>query len=266
MLDVENIDEIVSEVGNGITEPFNAKIKDKHVIVKTFNNIESNKVLANEIICYRIAKKIHLPMPNGGICDIKKGILINDNVEFNEERYGLGFYTDRLNKVTNIVNSTRVIQKYVTNKEDLPRIILFDHLIYNKDRHKGNILIDMATKNKKLHIIDHSHVFNLGPLWDEYQLRRFIDEKDYVSSEILEYNFPLYRLFFESMKIDLKLLKHHCEDFKNTLTVDFIQDSVNNLPKEWGISENEKSMLIEYILYRLTNLDRICSVIIEYIH
>ena len=48
----------------------------------------------------------------------------------------------------------------VENKET-EKIILFDHIVNNCDRHKGNLIIDIS-KMAKLYVIDNSHIITEG--------------------------------------------------------------------------------------------------------
>lgn len=263
---IYRVESILSKVGSGVTDPLNGMINNNHAIIKTINNDEGNRVLANEIVCYRIAKALNLPIPDGGICCIDKYTQIDQEVEFPKDRYGKGFYTYRLDRVTNIVNSPLLISKYIRNKNDFLRIILFDHLIYNKDRHKGNLLMDIVNKgNNKIYIIDHSHVFNLGPLWDECQLSRMIKEEDYKSTEIMEYNEGVYYLLLQSINLSIDVLIKEAKDFKNMINDEFLQNAIKEIPEEWNIVKNDRIMLFNYIKYRLDNIENICEVIYNYV-
>lgn len=259
-MQISRVDEIISYVGTGICRPYFAKIGDTNVVLKTYNNIESNRVLANELVCYNIAKKLNLPIPDAGICIVDEKTKISKEISFSDECYGIGFYSTRINKATRATLTSNIIQNYISNKADIIRIILFDHLIYNKDRHLSNILLDMS-KDKKIYIIDHSHVFNIGCLWDCYQLQRFIDEEDYKSTEILGNNKESYEKFFEAIDIDYKLLYEHSKDFQSRLNRKYFSSIVNSLPDEWGISKTDKDKLVEYLCYRLNNLDYMCNMI-----
>ncbi|TDT63440.1 HipA family kinase [Fonticella tunisiensis] len=263
---IPKVEVILGKVGTGVTEPLHGIIDNNHVIIKTFNNEESNRVLINEFVSHRMAKALSLPIPDGGICLIDKQTKIDESLCFQEERYGLGFYTKRLDKVTNIVSSPLLLSKYIANKDDFIKIILFDNLIYNKDRHKGNVLINIGKKgNNKLYIIDHTHVFNIGALWDKYQLKRMIDSEDYNSDEVMQYNEAVYNLLIEAITIDKDGILKLAENFKTILSKDFLQNLVRDIPDVWNIDEEEKTMLFNYLFYRVKNIENICNVIYNYI-
>lgn len=250
------VSEIIKPVGTGICEPFYAKIEDVNIVLKTYNNVESNRVLANELICFKLAKELSLPIPEAGVCVVDQSTII-DNVYFNHQCFGLGFYSTRINKVTKAVLTPKIIQNFISNKEDIYRVILFDHLICNKDRHKGNFLLNIG-KEKRLYIIDHSHAFSLGAVWDEFQLQRLIEEKDHQEKEVLLKNKEGYKAFFESLTMDLEILSDITSEFKTKLSYERLQLIVYSIPDEWGISNNEKDKLIEYLLYRLNKLKDMC--------
>jgi hypothetical protein len=263
---VVKVDVILGKVGTGITEPLHGIINKEHVIVKTYNNIESNRVLINEYVSYSMAKALDLPIPDGGICLIDKQTQIDKSLGFEEDKFGLGFYSKRIDRVTNIVNSPTLISRYIINKEDFKRIVLFDNLIFNKDRHKGNILIDIGKKgNNKLYIIDHTHVFRIGSLWDKYQLQRMMNEEDYSSCEVMQSNEPIYNIFLESITVNKEDLLYEAERFKLVLNGEFLQNLIFEIPNDWNIDKDERIMLLNYLIYRVNNIENICNVIYNYI-
>lgn len=263
---VKKVNTILNRVGTGITDPLDGIIDDKRVIIKTINNDEGNKVLINELVCYNIAKALNLPIPDGGICIIDDSTKLEQNITLSSERYGVGFYSNRLDKVTNITNSPLLIKNYIINKEDFLKIILFDNLVYNKDRHKGNMLMDIGKQQgNKIHIIDHSHVFNIGSLWDRYQLARMMNENDYNSSEVMDYNKNIYDLLIQAIDFSYEALNQEVQNFKMLLNEQFLQNIINTIPEEWECDEIEKNMLLNYIIYRLKNIENISNVIYNYI-
>lgn len=261
----EHVKNILGKIGTGITEPLIGEINNEQAIIKTFNNEESNRVLINELVCYKIAKVLDLPIPDGGICLIDNRTQLVDKFIIDSDKYGLGFYSKRLDKVTNVIDNPELYSKHIINKNDYIKIILFDNLVYNKDRHKGNLLISLKKKGEnKLYIIDHTHVFKIGALWDKNQLRIMMESNDYNSSEVMEYNEATYRLLLKENPISKELLFETASYFKIKLTNEKLNNIILDIPIEWGIEDEEKEMLFKYLEYRINNLENICEVIYNY--
>ena len=261
----EKVENIISKIGTGATDPLDCLVNNKRAIVKTYNNDEGNKVLANEIIAYNIAKMMNMPIPQCGICVIDK---YTEDIEgiIDSSKFGIGFYSKRLDKVTPIINNPMLLEKYVKNKSIFLNIIIFDHIIYNKDRHKGNLLLSSIEKqNHKLFIIDHSHIFNIGALWDEYQLKRMISQDNFRSTEIMEYNYGTYEILLNVINVTKDNIVNTANEMIRNINFSELQKVINTLPTEWGITKNEKILLYEYIINRINNIDIICDTIYQYV-
>lgn len=260
VLPIYRVDEIIGYVGTGVCEPLYAKIGEINVVVKTYNNVQSNRILANELICFKIAKLLGLPIPEAGLCIIDKDTIMNSDFILDEECYGVGFYSTRVNKATRATITPNIINNFITNKSDILKIILFDHLIRNEDRHRSNFLLELSGTGKII-IIDHSHVFKLGSLWDQCQLEIMIKEEDYKANGVLLNNQSGYQVFFESIDMDEKELIIIANDFKRILSGNILDEIIYDLPQEWGINKLDKDKLIEYLKYRLGKLSDMCCII-----
>lgn len=232
-----------------------------YAIIKTFNNCQSNIVLANELISYRIAKALNLPVSRSGVC------LISEDTDdpygcLTKDAYGKGFFSERIDRTT-VFNAPTMVN-LVQNKADIPRSIVFDHLIYNKDRNQGNILLKFLKTGVLFYLIDHTHVFNKQCLWNKRELELCIEEDDFLDTDILEYNKYLYGMFFQSMSMTLENFLLISSDYQSKINRDMLEEILDNVPYEWEVSKEDGYALIEYILYRLKNLDEICKVIVEY--
>lgn len=261
---MKRVERIIGPIGNGCTKPLRGIIDGQECIIKTFNNEQSNRTLVNEYVGYEIAKKLDLNIPNSGICIIDENTEINkDKVPYwSDDFLGLGFYSVRINKISTII-SPIIIKSMVSNINMIIDIVLFDHLICNKDRNKGNILLQQNNTDALLYIIDHSHIFNLGTLWDEYQLQRLINEDDYTSNEVLSDNSYMYGIFRQAYKFTKENLYACADKFKKVLNREFLEHTINSIPDVWSVSANEKNALLNYICYRLNNLYNICDIILN---
>lgn len=262
-MEYEHVDELLGPIGLGSTEPCLGMSNGKQIVIKFFNNVEGNKSLVNELVCYQIAKKLELTVPYCGLCIIDKNTMINKNIseltEFSDRCYGIAFFSEYKKNVTKI-NSDALIKLSTNYTWLLPRLILFDHLIFNKDRNPGNLLIGMSKTDKSIYIIDHTHTFNLQCIWTGNALRQKINE-DFNSTEILEYNAYLYRLFYKCVNFDLVTLQKEVEFFNKKLNKSFFNDIMNMIPMEWESNKDELNALSEYLFYRFQHLNDFCYMI-----
>lgn len=261
---MEKVDKLIERI-IAATDPFEAKIGSKYVYVKTFGSRWANKVLINEYISLRLAQSLGLTIPNGGICLIDNTIDIEDVIDcidYDESIEGIAFYSEKVHNANALINSMPIINNII-NKEEINDIILFDHLIYNADRHEGNLLIDYSNNlnSFKMYIIDHSHVFN----WNSKSLQESIDNEDYKDKIILELNYKeVYKYFHHFNILNETALKKAADRFKNTINGKLLDDIINEIPKVWRYKDEDILKLKEYILYRLRNIDYMVDMIINY--
>lgn len=258
---VKEVSEVFEKTDSGATDPLIGVIDKKQVIIKVSKNPYGPRVLINEIVCLEMAKMLELPISDGGICLINKDTNIEalmcyeiclDDVE------GLCFYSEKLDRVIEFVDLSPELASKILNKNDIVRLIIFDHLIHNKDRHDGNILLCYSNNinNISFYIIDHSHVFNMQDSWTK------INTGKYDESYILEENDEVYSNFYDVVDISLEVLKNEARIFKERLTRDSISDILGKIPNIL-IKNEEKESILEYLLHRLNRIDDICEFIYE---
>lgn len=257
-----NVVEIITPIGNGITKPFDCFLENNlRAVIKVYNNPETNIVLVNEWVCYQLAKIVQLPITQCGICIVDEKTKDPSNY-IDESNHGYGFYSIRLDNST-IMSGSKMF-KMVSNKNEIPKLILFDHLVYNKDRNKGNLVFSFFNKELFMNVIDHSHVFNLETLWDSTQLKKCIERNDYLDYEILTGNRYLYDIFFQNMSIDKEQLIAAADDINAKITSRVIKEALSKVPIEWNVSEQDLLALDEYLNYRLKHLVDYIDLIINY--
>lgn len=263
---MEHVDKIVNKLEFGATEPFEGIINGERVFIKTFNNRWSNKILVNEYLCLKLAQVLDMPIPNGGICLIDEYTEIGEDVDldYDETIEGVGFYSKRLEKATKFMADVN-LARIISNKEDINKIILFDHLIYNDDRHDGNLLLTM--NNRGMYIIDHSHVFNLKHNWTEEGLAALMLREDYMDLKILQSNLAgVYTQFIEIGIVTKEKLINQSEQFKEKINEQVITNIIDEMPEVWVVNKKELLKLVEYLLYRLNHLNIIIENIISYLN
>lgn len=268
-MNVLQISELEYPIGNGITHPLISTAKSgEKVVVKLNNNMQGNLVLVNEYIGYMLSVKLELPVADSGVCMVDEKTIIHPNARdgddlFSDENYGLGFYSTYIENAT-VINSSKMVMLAENYEWVIPKLLLFDHLIYNVDRNKGNLLLTMRKDNKRIILIDNSHAFKLGTIWDSSQFRRGIDEDDYRDTTVMECNKYLYKILIQSMNLSEFHLHESIEYFRSRLTESDIAHIVDSVPIEWGVNKDELDSLKEYLIYRLEKLEAYVDVILNY--
>lgn len=247
----------------GITEPKYAVLDDgTQIVVKLSHGPEGNLVLFNEYLCYRLAILVNIPMPYCGICVMDENTEIFDSAIASSNNYGYAFYSTFMPKTTKLLSSVIGLMK---NKEVFIKVLLFDHIIFNRDRNEGNLLVQFYKDNVSLKVIDHTHVFINGAVWDSGCLRIAMKENDLLSTEVLEYNERLYNMFYRNMSITKESLEQAGSEFRSKINGDVIRHLIEECPQEWRPEKENENVLIEYLMYRINHFDVIVSAILNYI-
>lgn len=232
------------------------------VVVKLSHGPEGNLVLFNEYVCYRLAILLDIPMPYCGICVMDENTEIFDSDIASSNNYGYAFYSTFMPKTTKLLSS---IIRLMKNKEVFIKVLLFDHIIFNKDRNEGNLLVQFYKDGVLLKVIDHTHVFVNGAVWNASCLKTAIKENDLLSTDVLEWNDRLYSMFYRNISITKETLKQASLEFKRKVNGNILKKFIEECPKEWRPTKENENMLVEYLLYRLDYVDIIISTIINYI-
>ena len=266
-----NIVEIKNKLGNGCTIPFVVWCDDgKTYIVKFPGNEQGVKALVNEFIASNLCEYLELPIFNYNLIHVKisdyNDKTKNDIVPLEGTAFGT-IYNDNALTV-NISRLRNKLKEYILfdvevkiskakNKNDAIKILIFDILIGNFDRNRGNLMIDSISN--KIFMIDHTHIFDLGTIWDEFQLPRLIDEKFNINN-LNQFNF---NNIIESIKIDKEFnneLNKFINKIKN-IDKEFINNIMKNIPNDWNVSDKEKILLTNYIYNRFNRVDEILNLL-----
>lgn len=256
---IKHTKQVLNMMTNGCTEPVRAYLDDNtYVIAKLYNNCEGNLILFNEYLSYSLAVQIELPIPVSGICLIDEQT-IDENHTLSPQNFGYAFYSTYLQST---ILKPGII-KHLQNLNYFYRLLLFDHLIYNKDRNVYNLLTTFTKKDTSFSLIDHSHVFKNETIWDANCFRLGIAENDYMDTYILETNAPMYDMFLQTFQFDAAKLNDEVSYIQNRITIDVIDKAIAEIPSEWKPSQNNIDALREYLLYRNSHLQDICDMIVE---
>lgn len=246
----------IGDIRAGTTFPMKYKTENNQIYAcKFFDECSGNLHLINEFVSYKIAKLLNLPIPEANLIRVKKELLPNDP---KDERNGkilseLAFGSKWIDRALPKVNPLNL--EACLNKQDIPKIIFFDQLILNNDRasNDGNMLY--AQKERKLYIIDHSHVFLKALVWNSTTLN---DDKTtlLVPTFSKKNNHMLLNYINGHSPFD-----NFISEVKIKLTRESIEEIVNSIPDEWCLSDNNKQALVQFLSYRITICTDIYSAI-----
>ncbi len=247
------------KIKNGCTRPYYITCDDGFpYAVKFKENPEGLRVLANEYVCAKLAEILELPLASPRLIQVDTtfvqdyGPEISDHIE-DSITPGVHFGTKKVKKAFQISN-TQMLEKAL-NVECIPEVILFDQIICNRDRDSngGNLIFD-ATK-MEIVVIDHTHAFDLGPIWQSTDLKQRIgnpfelmDPTGYVYSKLVPFirgNNPFNNIMGKLPRLNSSV----------------IRDIINSIPDEWEVNEEEKKVLHEYLLDRISRIEEVFPII-----
>jgi len=251
------INEIIKPMGVGVTSPHLVELDDgKKYVLKFLGNPEKDKALINELIAFELARKVELPIIPCEIVYVDFDCLDTTLISSDIEHINGYAFASKYNTKANPVN-TPLLFRIANNKCDALKIMIFDFLIGNEDRNKGNLLFD--SKFKRILVIDHTHVFSLGTMWDEYQLPRKIGEV-FDSEKMNRYNYDNL-IQFKSFGFDCtKEIDDMIIKIKEIDEI-YLQSVIQSVKIFWNISFEEESILISYLLDRTNRVDEILKVL-----
>ena len=249
------IKKIERKVGLGVTKPYIVELENgKRYVAKFPGNPEGDRALINEYVCGSLGKLLGLPIPDyqlvkvNNIDDFKNSLtdikLVNGTVFCSE-------FLEKANPIPSYCALTSI-----DNKIDVIKTLIFDVVIGNNDRNPGNFLINF--KNKSFVVIDHSHVFINGVLWNEKSLSEEIGKEIDISM--------MSPKSFEISKQLLNIIdnKNDIYDFVDkikNIESKALYDIVNSIPNDWVISDEEKNLIVSFLIDRMNRVHIICSLL-----
>lgn len=187
-----------------------------------------SRVLINEFVGSLIADMFKINIPAYGIGILTEEVIANTN--YNEDididNAGPCFFT--VYHGSTVPASKHLIQKI--SVEAIERLVLFDHIIANYDRHRGNLLMN-ASEDSELIVIDHSHVFGRGAELSSTRIREELTENVILSNSILQANRESYQRLFSCKGYDDQMLMEQVEEFKRLYSEPELRRSMNQFLK-----------------------------------
>lgn len=258
---VPEVVSVLEKMRGGYTTPFLVRCNDSpdcYVLKAESERTDGNehieptdeigsKALFNEVVCGRLAKQLDIQIPDFRIVHLSQEVIDN-----NEEMIACGLkpgccFASLYRKGRGISKSYVDISR---NQNRLPEIILFDQIILNIDRYDRNDNILFDAKSKSFFVIDHTEAFDLGQIWTIYDLKaRMNNNPPYITQHL---NGVCYNIISTLVKggNDFRRIKTAC------LGIDY-DELMKDIPDSWGISEEEKKVVIEFLKDRINNIDGI---------
>lgn len=240
-------------------------------VVKYPYNQVGNQVLVNEWIGNKIATQIGVPVPLTGCCLIDQESaygaefqdeLISGEASFDERNYGIGFYSQFI--ANSVPLQTSNIRNLV-NIEDFWKMLLFDQIICNIDRHKGNVLYSLV--ERKFYAIDCSNVFNSQRGWTEQSLLDSIKENRYANLELLlpTANGEIYDYFWNNVKTAPDQILNLAIQVQKALEPQVICTIIESIPDEWKewLGQSKIVAMEQYLNYRIMRIIDAATLIIH---
>lgn len=251
-----NIIEVKNKLGNGVTVPYVVWCDDGNTYVVKFpGNPQGERTLVNEFIASNLCKYLNLPIMDYALINVKKENYKKDMMEDINPISGTAFGTIYNADLLTILNAGMIAK--TKNNNDAIKILIFDLLIGNYDRNKGNLMINSVSK--ELIMIDHSHIFGIGTLWDKYQLPRLTEGKFDIST-LNKFNYINITDSLTKNKEFYYELNKFVQNVKN-IKKENIEKIMEDIPDDWNVSNIEKKLLIEYIMIRFNRINEILELL-----
>lgn len=251
MLLILTVTTVVEKISNGSTQPFVVKCDNgKNYVLKAINDHCNGHTLFNELISYRLAILLGLPIPDVKLVNLSQNI-IDGNSEMDALNFnpGTAFTSEYMVGIPRI--SPIIISKCI-NLDDIPSIVLFDQFIINNDRSNNDGNFFFEKKTKRLMIIDHTHIFGGFQSWDIKQISECICNPAKIIDNL---NGKQYRYFINYIsghspfhKIQQKLIQVKEEDISGLFT---------DIPLEWNIDEREIEEVKKLLWHQISHTHEI---------
>ena len=254
-------------ISDAATDPLSCMLNfgDSHrrAVVKMYNNRQGNLSLINEWIAAGLCRLFGISLPQSGICFIDNNTIISEYYEksgiISRNNYGPAFYSKYIEKTISFLPGmmSRV------DKNEIANMIVFDHLVYNRDRHGGNVLIAVG-KEIRFYLIDHSHIFKNDCIWDYLTFQQGMEDEDYKDEAIFDCNEYIYKQSIMYSHLQKEDITQVVRTIQDKLTPESLHSIIQEIPVEWSRGHNRDIEALEsYVLYRAEHLSEIEDMIIR---
>lgn len=254
------VEQVLDIIDAGTTMPVRCRLETgMNVVVKYMRNPFGQRVLINELIGSCIADEIGLTIPEYGVCNLSEDVIntTNYNEDIDERNAGRAFFTK---DYSSTVPPVRQMLSLVENKQT-EKLILFDHIVNNCDRHSGNLLLDVS-KDARLYVIDNSHIITEGINTD---IERELEESFIFSKRVLEKNQDIYDILCTSVGFNEKKLLLEAEKIRECITEEKLNNFKEYIPEIWveSVGRTNVDLMFEVLNRRSEAILELSKMIVE---
>lgn len=225
-------------------------VKNNHLIVPAYT-------LINEVICHYFLKLWNISTPEIALINLESATMKKDF----GSRHKISYY-ERLAFGSKVMGGTIDASEFLesTKKVDynklyqpieFARIGLFDMWVENDDRPPDlkNLMLYETEKGYRFLAIDNAMAFRTGA-YDT------LADSSFLSTE---HNYCLQSTFFKKirqhLKADIGTLLDEKENFYHCTASchQYFDDIAQLIPKEWGLNENIKSLIYNFLFNKQRN-------------
>ncbi|MFC4798727.1 HipA family kinase [Neobacillus sp. GCM10023253] len=208
----------------------------REYVVKFFQQ-GFERSLPNEWVAYCLGRYLGLPIPFGRIVEIPQefSLQVPELAKMGHTQYQFAslYIPDCLDghKVSKISS--------IENHQSLAGIIAFDYWLFNRDRTRMNVLFqEVASGGYKLWMIDQAEVFG--------SFNWIQEDVENLPADILKSaTHELMSAYIE----DEKLFNGYLEIIQ-TIPILLIEEIVELIPEEWGVTKDEKKAIVTTLVTR----------------
>jgi hypothetical protein len=220
--------------------------------VKFQGNSQGTRVLVNEWVVSRLAQVVGFTYQAGAIVEVDQAFIA--------AQPALASFTAGLQYGSPLIPNHIPFQpgllQSVTNRGDLPQIIILDTIFCYTDRHNNNLLLYQDGLGKpgdyKFRVIDNSHVVHGKPSWTEADLAQLeADQSPCVNAitfDIVGKQLGTFEPFLARVE---------------AVAATTVEGIVTSTPPEWGLTASEQRRLTEFIVARKTLVRRIIQTVTD---
>lgn len=254
------VEEVLDIVEVGATIPVRCRLENgMNVIVKYMKNRCGQIVLINEFIGSCIADLMGINNPEYGICYLSEDVIINTNIneEIDTRNAGLAFFSK---EYSSTVPPSLAMLTLVENQET-EKIMLFDHIVNNCDRHNGNLLIDLS-KSAKLYVIDNSHIITEA---SNTNIELELTDEAVFSNRVLVKNKEIYDMLCSSVGYREEKLLLEAQQIREYITKNELAGIKELIPDVWieSIGKDMFEMIFRVLEKRIAAICDLSLMIIE---
>lgn len=238
----------IKPIESGYSRPHLIRCEDGQTyVVKLSSNPQGTMVLVNELISYRIALLLDLPVPQGAVILLDEEIITrNPELQRGYAQAGPHFGSLYIENAVNVTPDSDFSK--ADNIDKAADIILFDYWVNNNDRHifneaNTNLLISNSLI-PHLWMIDQANILK-GPYWNE---RSISAHQPYIST----YWGELYQKFVPSL--DSKSPFEAALQKFESLSYAALKQVVSGVPGEWRFLDSQGRAVVSYLDSRLALL------------